>query len=138
MYLDMNEQLGDEHDYHFVGRVGAFCPIKPGCGGGVLLREKDGKYYAVGGTKGYRWLEVEVVKTLSKEKDIDMSYYTSMANDAIDTISKFGDFEWFVSDNKIHNFCKKNNSKGCCDCESWINTEHHANTCLLGYDCLPF
>jgi energy-coupling factor transporter ATP-binding protein EcfA2 len=138
MYLDMNENLGDEHDYHFVGRVGAFCPIVSGRGGGILLREKDGKYYAVGGTKGYRWLEAEIVKALNKEGHIDMEYYKEMANDAIDTISKFGDFEWFVSDNKTHNFCKKNESKGCCDCESWINTEHHANTCLLGYDCLPF
>jgi hypothetical protein len=97
LYLDMNEGLPqDEHQYHFVGKVGSFCPIKPGKGGGVLLREKDGKYYAAGGSKGYRWLEAEVVKTLGKEDDIDRSYYAALVDDAVANISKYGDFEWFV------------------------------------------
>ena len=35
LYLDMNEQLNEgDHNYIFVGRVGQFCPIKAGCGGG--------------------------------------------------------------------------------------------------------
>jgi hypothetical protein len=39
MYLDMNENLGeDEHNYVFVGRVGRFCPIIAGKGGGLLMR----------------------------------------------------------------------------------------------------
>lgn len=98
MYLDMNEYLSEnEHNYKFIGKVGLFCPVKAGCSGGVLLREKDGKYYAVGGTKGYRWLESEVVKRLGKENDIDMSYFHSIVNAAISDISKYGDFEWFVS-----------------------------------------
>lgn len=98
LYLDMNEQLPeDEHNYIFIGKVGSFCPIKPGCGGGVLLREKDGKYSAATGSKGYRWLESEMVKTLGKEDDIDISYYRKMADDARDTISKYGDFEAFVA-----------------------------------------
>jgi energy-coupling factor transporter ATP-binding protein EcfA2 len=99
IYLDMTEGLPDhEHKYHFVGKVGSFCPIKPGKGGGLLLREKDGKYYSVGGGKGYRWLESEVVKVLGKESDIDPSYFNSLVDDAIETISKYGDFDWFVSD----------------------------------------
>lgn len=99
LYLDMNEDLKeDEHNYMFIGKVGRFCPIYPGCGGGILLREKDGKYYAATGTKGYRWLESEMVKNLKKEKDIDISYYDKMVEDAIKHISDFGDFEWFVSD----------------------------------------
>lgn len=99
LYLDMNENLPEgEHNYHFVGKAGLFTPIKAGCGGGVLYREKDGKYYAAGGTKGYRWLESETVKALGKEDDIDLSYYTAMATAAIEDISKFGDFEWFVSE----------------------------------------
>lgn len=99
LYLDMNEELSeDEHNYRFVGKVGQFCPIKPGYGGGLLMREKDGKYYAAGGTKGYRWLESEMVKTLGKEKDIDRSYYEKMADEAVESISAYGDFEWFVSD----------------------------------------
>ena len=138
MYLDMNENLGDEHDYHFVGRVGLFCPIQSGCGGGLLLRKKEDKYNAVTGTKGYRWMESEMVKTLGKEKYIDMKYYKDLVNSAIDNISKFGDFEWFVSNDKVPNFCSKNEVADCLDCDSWINTEHHANLCLLGYDCIPF
>lgn len=63
-----------------------------------MYREKDGKYYAVGGTKGYRWLEAEFVEKMNKMSDIDETYYISLVNDAVDTISKYGDFEWFVSD----------------------------------------
>ena len=93
----MNEQLPkDEHNYIFVGKVGSFCPIKTGCGGGLLMREKDGKYSAATGSKGYRWLESEMVKTLGKESDIDISYYRKMVDDAIDTIAKYGDFEAFA------------------------------------------
>lgn len=99
LYLDMNDGLPEgEHDYRFVGKVGSFCPIKPGLGGGVLLREKDGKYYAAGGSKGYKWLESEVIKTLGKYDDIDKSYAISQVDDALETISKYGDFEWFIGD----------------------------------------
>ena len=104
LYLDMNETLPEgEHDYHFVGKVGAFCPIKAGHGGGELLREgkdKDGniKYSAATGSKGYRWLESETVKILEKEEDIDKSYYNAMVDTAIETISKYGDFRQFQSD----------------------------------------
>jgi hypothetical protein len=57
LYLDMNEGLSeDEHDYHFVGKAGLFCPVVEGSGGGILLRENNGKFYAATGSKGYRWL----------------------------------------------------------------------------------
>jgi len=104
LYLDMNEGLlEDEHNYIFIGKVGLFCPIKLGCNGGELVREgkdKEGniKYSSATGAKGYRWLESEMVKTLNKEDDIDRSYYDKLVNDAVETISKYGDFEWFVSD----------------------------------------
>lgn len=99
IYLDMNESLPDnQHSYSFVGKVGEFCPIKPGCGGGIMLREKDGKYYSVTGTKGYRWLESEMVRTLKKESDIDESYYRKFVDDAVEEISKYGDFNWFVDE----------------------------------------
>ena len=103
IYLDMNENLPeDEHDYRFIGKVGLFCPIKSGCGGGELLREgkdKDGniKYSSVTGAKGYRWLESEMVKTLGKEDDIDRSYYDKLVDAAAKAIDDLGDFEWFVS-----------------------------------------
>lgn len=86
------------HNYVFVGRVGQFCPIKPGFGGGILLREKDGKYYAASGTKGYRWLESETVRQLHNEATIDKSYYQKLVDDAVETISQYGDFEAFVAD----------------------------------------
>lgn len=95
---ELQAMINKGHNYIFVGKVGSFCPIKPGCGGGVLYREKDGKYYAAGGTIGYRWLEAEMVKELGKENDIDKSYYNSLVDEAVKAISKHGDFEWFVLD----------------------------------------
>ena len=84
------------HNYKFVGRVGNFCPIISGKGGGLLVREKDGKYYAAGGSKGYRWLESEIVRGVNEEY-IDKAYYNELVDAAVDTISQYGDFEWFVS-----------------------------------------
>lgn len=95
---ELAEQIADGHDYHFVGRVGQFCPVKPGEGGGLLRREQNGKYYAATGTTGYRWMESEMIRGLDYEKIIDRSYYETMVNDAVDAISKYCDFEWFVSD----------------------------------------
>lgn len=102
LYLDMNEGMPeDEHNYQFVGKAGAFCPIKEGEGGGLLMRKKDDKYYAATGTTGYRWLESETVANLGKETDIDMGYFNKLADDAIDKISEYGDFYRFVSDDAI-------------------------------------
>ena len=105
LYLDMNEALVDgEHNYRFIGKVGQFCPIKEGFGGGILLRETENKktgekgYAAATGSKGFRWLESEMVRELERGSDIDRSYYDKMVDDAITSISSYGDFEWFVSD----------------------------------------
>lgn len=99
MFLDMNEGLAeDEHNYIFIGKVGSFCPIKAGCGGGELVVKRDDKYSSVTGTKGCRWLEAEQVKLMSKENDIDMGYFHAIADDAIEAISTFGDFEHFVGE----------------------------------------
>ena len=120
----LNEIIETGHNYRFIGKVGDFCPIKPGRGGGILCREQNGKYYAATGTTGYRWLESEVIMQKMKdemvsvideetgktkeianavgiagnEDAIDRSYYDKLVNDAVDTISQFGDFSWFVSD----------------------------------------
>ena len=102
LYLDFNENLeGDNHNYVFVGKVGRFCPMKPGAGGGILLRETTTKTGEVGyssatGAKGYRWLESEMVKELKKEDMIDRSYYDVMVDEAVNDISQYGDFEWFT------------------------------------------
>lgn len=95
---ELRTQIDVGHNYRFIGKIGQFCPIKDGCGGGLLMREKDGKYYAATGSKGYRWLESEMVQELEKEADIDRSYYDKLVDDAVKTISEYGDFEWFVSD----------------------------------------
>ena len=103
LYLDMNEGLPkNEHDYVFVGKVGQFCPIKPGCGGGELVVKRNDKYDSATGAKGYRWLESETVKILEKENDIDRSYYNRLVDEAVETISKYGDFEWFVSGDEVY------------------------------------
>ena len=122
-----------EHDYHFIGKVSSFCPVIDGVGGGILYRKKsdeqyenqlkswekkmldyDGatyvkklqkpsEYASVGGTKGYRWLEAEVIISLANgdldsyaKNYIDKSYYNTLVNDAIDTMSEFGDVRAFI------------------------------------------
>ena len=97
---ELSEAISEGHNYKFVGKVGEFCPIAPGNGGGILYRMKDGKYYAVAGTKGYRWLESETVKAAGYEDRIDMLYFQKLVDDAVEHIKEFGDFEWFVSDDK--------------------------------------
>ena len=94
---ELRNTIAQGHNYIFVGRIGQFCPIKPGCGGGVLLREQNGKYYAAAGSKGYRWLESEMVRELGKEDEIDLGYFNKLVDDAVDNISKYGDFEAFVA-----------------------------------------
>ena len=93
LYLD----FGDGNK-RFIGRVGRFCPVKPECGGADLLRIKDGKEYAATGTKGFKWLESEVIDREHYDDIIDKSYYMDQVNEAVVDISKFGDFEWFTSD----------------------------------------
>lgn len=140
---ELDELISKGHDYRFVGKVGQFCPIKPDCGGGILLREKDGKYYAATGSKGYRWLESEMVKTLGKEDDIDLSYYHKLVDDAVDAISQYGDFEQFVSDDPVPEPKKKQleappwkvacGRDTCEGCEYFSNDEYHFD-CAKGYD----
>lgn len=97
----LNDQIAKGHNYIFVGRVGQFCPIKNE--GGILYRKQDNKYYALSGTKGFRWLESEIVHNLKKEDAIDTSYYNKLVDEAVDTISKYGDFESFVDVNFVLN-----------------------------------
>jgi len=99
----IKELESEMHDYKFVGKVGNFCPIKQGCGGGELVRDaENGKFNSATGCKGYRWLESETVKLLNKENDIDRSYYQKLVDDAYDAIDKHGDAEWFCSDKKYN------------------------------------
>lgn len=81
----------------FIGRAGRFCPIEEGKGGGLLMREKDGKFHAANGTKGYFWLEAEMVKQLGKESQIDMRYFEQLVYEAKLQLEKYGDVERFVA-----------------------------------------
>lgn len=146
LYLDLNENLGEEHDYRFIGRIGRFCPIKPGHGGGVLYRVNEDKYYAATGTKGYRWLESECLNRAKvdggfKESDIDLSYYDKLVDDAIATISELGDFESFASDDPVPEIpqkppwalsCGRDTCEGCPE----LIKEPFDMDCALGYDIL--
>lgn len=137
----LTKQIAKGHNYIFIGRVGLFCPMKAGTNGGILYREKDGKYYAVTGTSGYRWLEAEQVKLLGKEADIDKSYYDALCDAAIEDISKFGDFEWFASDDPYipqkrdtppwYSPCGA--TYACAECPQLHNDEFDCD-CRLGYD----
>lgn len=98
-----NLVLDNGHTLQFIGKVGLFSPIKSGCGGGSLVRQntdKNGnvKYDSVVGTKDYLWMESEMVKILGKEDCIDRRYYDALVDAAATDISKYGDFEWFVSE----------------------------------------
>jgi hypothetical protein len=95
---ELEELAKRGHNYVFVGKAGSFCPIKAGYGGGLLMREKDGKYYAASGTKGYRWLEAEAVKSLGKENDIDRMYHEHLVDEALETIEQYIKKDEFFDD----------------------------------------
>jgi energy-coupling factor transporter ATP-binding protein EcfA2 len=97
MYLDKEEHEDSEalvySNMRHLGRTGRFVPVMEG--GGVLYRVKEDKYYAVTGTKGYKWMDAEIAKAIPDVK-IDMSYFDKLKADAIKTIEQFGSFEEFV------------------------------------------
>ena len=133
-YADLEmrlEQLRDEiargHNYVFIGKVGLFAPVINGKGGGLLMREKDGKYYAVGGTTGYRWLEAETVHD-HLEDVVDIGYFTEQSTEAIAAIEQYGDFNDFVDISGCSNcglpwdhqpVCGESSYDNCLDCPHW-------------------
>lgn len=80
---------------HFVGKVGAFVPIKPDRGGAELLRENSEGVVkdAVVGTKGYFWKEAEMVRFMHQEQDVDTSYAEMLADEAKQAIEQYVDLE---------------------------------------------
>lgn len=94
---ELLKEIPSGHDYHFVGRVGSFVPVKDGYDGGYLYREKNDKYYAAAGSSGYRWLESEYAREVYGPEAVNMDFFTDLAEKAIKDISKYGDFEWFVN-----------------------------------------
>jgi energy-coupling factor transporter ATP-binding protein EcfA2 len=95
MYLDF-EGSGDISTMRHVGRTGSFVPVTSG--GGILWRVKDGKTYHVTGTKDYKWVEREVALNRQSDRgEIDQRYFDHLVDDAIETIEKFGLFEYLVN-----------------------------------------
>lgn len=124
---ELKEEIAKGHDYVFIGKVGLFAPVKSGFGGGLLMREKDGKYYAVGGTSGYRWLEAETTHD-RLESIVDMRYFQELDDAAIAAINEYGDFEDFVSDSPCSTgglpwshrpMCGEETYENCLDCPHW-------------------
>lgn len=98
----LEDEIAKGHHYHFVGRVGRFCPIKEGYGGGLLMRTQEDKrtgeisYNSATGTKGYRWLEAETVIVNEWSDRIDISYYDQLVDDARAAIGEYGDVDAFI------------------------------------------
>jgi hypothetical protein len=92
MYIEQ-----EDGTMNFVGRIGQFCPMTKG--GGILYRVTDeGKKFAVTGTSGFRWQQTDIVKTLELEKDIDLSYFEALTEEAMERIAEFGDPSIFLGD----------------------------------------
>jgi hypothetical protein len=82
---------------HFVGRIGRFIPVKQEAGGGMLYRVKDGKFFAVTGTKNHLWMEADAaLKLWLSDELIDYLYFDNLVSDAVEAISKYGNFDDFV------------------------------------------
>lgn len=145
----LDEIIAEGHNYVFVGKAGEFMPIKPGLGGGLLMRsESDGTYGYATGAKGYRWLESETVHDLPNwETYIDLRYFKDLVDVAIETVSKFGDFELFVNGEEgleqgsdLKEFetdpwvlpCGTMEYAYCSDCPDFQNTET-GYSCKRGY-----
>lgn len=87
--IHMNTGNDEEPEMRYIGRSGAFVPVCQG--GGTLWREKDGKFSALAGTKGYRFVEAETMKEVGLDGPIDYSYFRTLSDKARDTIAKWCD-----------------------------------------------
>lgn len=94
----LSEMIDKGHNYIFIGKAGSFCPVIAGCGGGILCREKDGKFYSATGAKGFRWREGESLKGANRMDMVDMSYFENLAAEARKSIEVYGPFEEFASE----------------------------------------
>lgn len=94
---ELKEKIESTHNLKFVGRCGLFVPVEDGVGGGMMLRVDGDKVGAVGGTKGYRWLESEDVKRRGLQDHIDKVYFRALIDSAVDHIAEYGDADEFIN-----------------------------------------
>ena len=90
--------LSEYHDYHFIGKIGKFVPIKPGCGGGILLRQNGTKFANATGASGYYWIDADRVDPENYISVVDTSYHMNEVNKAVDAIYAVAgdqDISWF-------------------------------------------
>ena len=102
----LNEIISKGHNYIFIGKAGSFCPVKAGLGGGILCREKDGKFYSATGAKGYRWREGESLRGADRMDLIDMGYFEALGQTAKEAVDEFAkkigsSFEEFASEREL-------------------------------------
>lgn len=71
-----------------VGKTGRFTPVKDGNGGGHLWRVKDGKAYAVQGTKGHIWVDSSLAKNLPGDA-IDYTFFDNLVDEARKNLERF-------------------------------------------------
>lgn len=100
MYLDfLNDGNPSEtlSEMVHVGRTGSFVPVKTR--GAYLWRVKDGKQYAVTGTKGYVWIEREMAKAreVPYSEFVDYTYFETLVKEAREAIEQYGSYEAFIS-----------------------------------------
>ena len=95
IYLDTSGSGEIEGMVH-VGRVGSFVPVR--YGGGDLWRVKDGKLYALTGTKGYKWITREMAENreIVGELVVDLEYFQKLEKEARNAIEQFGSFIDFI------------------------------------------
>jgi energy-coupling factor transporter ATP-binding protein EcfA2 len=96
MYLDFTG-TGDVEKMVHIGRTGSFVPIRRD--GGTLWRVKDGKSYAVTGTKGILWItrDMAIERDKRAELMVDMQCFEGLALKAKETINLYGDYDQFVA-----------------------------------------
>ena len=95
--LYLNNGSEESPEMEFVGKTGAFVPVNRG--GGILLREKDGKFHAASGSTGHRWVQYESFRNAHPDdwkEWVDWSYFEGLAESAKAAIEAYGDFESFV------------------------------------------
>jgi energy-coupling factor transporter ATP-binding protein EcfA2 len=97
MYIDFNDKgIDDFENFVHIGRTGSFVPVVDG--GGTLWRMKDGKAYAVAGTKGYKWITRDVAdqRRVEGTLEIDMVYFEKLREEALNAINKYGSYEELI------------------------------------------